>query len=171
MTPYTAQVRKVKSAKNRFLVLFYSAKSISDHFTISEIFQVFFKKSIFFTVSNPILQRWEIWGQKKIILVLFNSAKSISDQFTIWEFFQVFWKKSNFSLFRTLYCKGEKHEVRKKSFLVLFYSAISISDQFTIWELFQVFFSKHQFFFTVSNPILQRWEAWGQKKIIFSALL
>ena len=121
LTPYTAQVRKEKSAKNHFLVIFCSAKSISDHFTISEIFQVFWK--------------------------------------------------NQFSLFRTLYCKGEKHEVRKKSFLVLFYSAISISDQFTIWELFQVFFSKHQFFFTVSNPILQRWEAWGQKKIIFSALL
>ena len=45
--PYTAQVRKVQSAKNHFLVLFYSAKSISDHFTISELFQVFSKNQFF----------------------------------------------------------------------------------------------------------------------------
>ena len=131
MTPCTAQVRKVKSAKNHFLVIFYSAKSISDHFTISDLFQVFsknqffslfralyckgekhevrkksfwcsvivqnpfqtnlrfenffkffFKTSIFFTVSNPILQRWEAWGKKKSFLVLFYSAKSNSDHVT-----------------------------------------------------------------------------------------
>ena len=65
LTPYTAQVRKVKSTKNHFLVLFYSAKSLSDHFTIPELFKsFFFKNSIFFTVSNLKLQRWETWGQK-----------------------------------------------------------------------------------------------------------
>ena len=55
--PYTAKVRKVKPAKNNFLVLFYSAKSVSDHFTISKLSQVFFRTIFFFTVSNPILQR------------------------------------------------------------------------------------------------------------------
>ena len=51
---YTAQVRKVKSAKNHFLVLFYSAKSISDHFTISELFQVFFSKNQYFSLFRTL---------------------------------------------------------------------------------------------------------------------
>ena len=42
--PYTAQVRKEKSAKNHFFVLSYGAKTISDHFTISNFFQNFKKK-------------------------------------------------------------------------------------------------------------------------------
>ena len=54
-TPYTAKVRKVKSAKkNQFLMLFYSAKSISDHFTILETFQVFFSKNQFFSLFRTL---------------------------------------------------------------------------------------------------------------------
>ena len=54
--PYTAQVRKVKSAKNHFLLLFYSAKSNSDHFTFSNLSSSF-KKLIFLLFRPPILHR------------------------------------------------------------------------------------------------------------------
>ena len=142
LTPYTAQVRKVKSAKNHFLVLFYSAKSISDHFTISELFQFFFKKLIFFTVSNPILQRWETWVQNKSFLVLFYSAKSNSDHVTIWSFFR---KINFFYCFDPYTAQVRKVKSAENHFFVLFHSAKSISDPFTISEFFQVFF-KNQFF-------------------------
>ena len=56
--PYTAKVRKVKSAKNNFLVLFYSAKSVSDHFTISKLFQVFFR-TIFFSLFRTLYCKGE----------------------------------------------------------------------------------------------------------------
>ena len=167
------KVEKHEVRKKSFLVLFYSAKSISVQFTIWELFQVFFlKKHQFFSLFRTLYCKGEKHEvRKKSFLVLFYSAKSISVQFTIWELFQFFFSKHQFfSLFRTLYCKGEKHEVRKKSFLVLFYSAKSISVQFTIENFFNFFFQNINFF-TVSNPILQSWEAWGQKKIIFSAVL
>ena len=126
----------------------------------------FFKISIFFMVSKPVLQRWEAWVQKKSIFSpLFYSAKSFSDHFTISEPFQCFfWKYQFFSRFRSLYCKGEKHEVRKKSFLVLFYSAKSNSDRVKISD-FSSFFFENLIFFNVSAPILHTWETWGQQKI------
>ena len=97
--------------------------------------------------------------------MLFYSAKSISDHFTISELFQVFFSKNQFfSLFRTLCCKVEKHVVRKQSFLVLFYSAKSNSDHVSI------FFEKLNFF-TVSTPILHKWEKWSQQKITFECSL
>ena len=138
--PYTAQVRKVKSAKNHFLVLFYSAKSISDHFTISELFQIFFKKSIFLLFRTLYWKGKNDEVRKKSFLVLFYSAKSNSDLF-IFQIFQVF-SKNVFLLFRPLYCTGEKNEIRKKSFLVLFYSAKSNSDHVTISNFSCLFFEK-----------------------------
>ena len=132
----------------------------------------FLKKHQFFSLFRTLYCKGEKHEvRKKSFLVLFYSAKSISVQFTIWELFQVFFSKKHqfFSLFRTLYCKGEKHEVRKKSFLVLF----KVQNPFQTnlrFENFFKFFQKIKFF-TVSNPIWQRWEAWGQKKISFSALL
>ena len=96
-TPYTAQVRKVKSAKNHFSVVFYSAKSISDHFTISN-FSSFFKKKIFFTVSTPYTaQVRKVKSAKNYFLVFFYSAKSISDHFRNSNFFQNFLKKFKIS--------------------------------------------------------------------------
>ena len=92
-TPYTAQVRKVTWAKNHFSVLFNSAKSISDHFTISELFQVF-SKNQFFSLFRPLYCKGEKHEvRKKSFLLLFYSVKSISDQFTIWELFQGFFFK------------------------------------------------------------------------------
>ena len=108
--------------KSIFSPLFNSAKSFSDHFTISEHFQCFFFKiSIFFTVSKPILQRWETWGQKKSFLVLFYSAKSNSDRVKISNFSSFIFRKFNFFLlFRPLYCTSEKHDVSKKSLFSAF---------------------------------------------------
>ena len=115
--PYTAQVRKVKSPKKHFLVLFYSAKSISDLFTNSELFQVFFPKSIFFTFSNPIMQRWETWGQKKSVLGLFYSAKSNSDHVTILNFSSFFSKKLIlFTVSTPILHKWEKWSQQKITF-------------------------------------------------------
>ena len=102
LTPYTAQVRKVKSAKNHFLVLFYSAKSISDHFTISETFQVFFSKNQFFSLLQTLYCKGEKHEvRKKIVLVLFYSAKSNSDHVTNSDFSRFFFGKVNFSTVST----------------------------------------------------------------------
>ena len=71
--PYTAQVRKVQSAKNHVLVLFYRAKSISDHFTISELFQVFFQKINFFYCFDPLYctgEKNEVSNKKSLFSVL-----------------------------------------------------------------------------------------------------
>ena len=94
LTPYNALVRKVDPAKNHFLVLFYSANSISDHFTILELFQVFFRKiSIFHCFDPDTAKVRNMKSGKKRFSVLFYSAKSISDHFTI----------SNFSSFSRNY--------------------------------------------------------------------
>ena len=96
LTPCTAQVRKVKSAKNHFLVIFYSAKSISDHLTISDLFQVFSKNCFFSLFRTLYCKGGKHEVRKKSFLVLFYSAKSISDKFTIWELFQVLFQNANF---------------------------------------------------------------------------
>ena len=108
--PYTSQVRNMRSAKNHFLVLIYSAKSNSDHFTIPN-FSTLFLQQIFFTVSTPYTaQRRKVKSAKNHFLALFYSAKSISDHFTTSELFHVFFSKNQFfSLFRTLYCKGVRN--------------------------------------------------------------
>ena len=106
----TASTLYCTGEKNHFLVIFQSAKSVSDHFTISIFFQVFFRKINFFTISNPILLRWETRSQKKSFLVLFYSAKSNSDHLMISNF-SSFFRKINF---RPLYCTIEKNEVSKK---------------------------------------------------------
>ena len=91
--PYTAQVRKLKSAKNHSLVLFYSAKSISDFFTIPEFFQVFFTNNHFFSLFRTIYCKGEKHEvRKKSFLVLFYSAKPNSDQVTISNFSSFFSK-------------------------------------------------------------------------------
>ena len=91
--PYTAQVRKVQSAKNHFLVLFYRANFISDHFTISELFQVFFQKINFFSLFRTLYCKGEKHDvRKKSFLVLFDSAKSNSDHFMISNFSSFFFK-------------------------------------------------------------------------------
>ena len=77
--------------KNHFLVLFYNAKSFSDHFTNTKLFQVFFEKLI----SNPILQRGVTRSHKKKFLVLFYSAKSNSDHLKTSNF-SSFFRKINF---------------------------------------------------------------------------
>ena len=108
---------KHEVSKKSILVLFYSAKSNSDHVTISIFSSFFFQKINFFYCFDPYTaQVRKLKSAKNHFLVLFYSAKSISDHFTISELFQVFFfkKKQFFALFRTLYCKGEKHEVRKK---------------------------------------------------------
>ena len=86
-TPYTAQVRKVKSAKSHFFVLFYSAKSISEHFKISELFQVFFPKTQIFSLFLTLYCKGEKHKvRKKLYLVLFYIAKSNSDHVKISKF-------------------------------------------------------------------------------------
>ena len=92
--PYTLQVRKVNSAKNHFLVLFYSARSISDHFTISELFQAFFFKKSIFSLFRPLYftgEKHEV--RKKSFLVLFSSEKSNSDLFYDFKFLKSFFQK------------------------------------------------------------------------------
>ena len=112
-----------------------------------DFFKFFFKKSILFIVSNPILQRWETLGQKKInfsdLLFVQNPIQ------TMWRFqiSQVFFQKINFFTVLIPYnAQVRKVSSAKNHFLVLFYSAKSISDHFTISELFQFLFSKYQFF-------------------------
>ena len=46
-------VRNMKPEKNHCLVLFCSAKSNTNHFTISKIFQVIFSKNQFFHCFDP----------------------------------------------------------------------------------------------------------------------
>ena len=100
LTPYSAQVRKVNSAKNHILVIFYSAKSISDHFTISELFQIFFSKHQFFSLFRTLyckVEKHEV--RKKSFLMPFYSAKSNSDHVTTSNFSGFFFKKLFFLLF------------------------------------------------------------------------
>ena len=89
------KVEKHEVTKKSFLVLFYSAKSNSDHVTTSN-FSNFFQKIIFFTVLTPYTaQVRKVNSAKNHILVIFYSAKSISDHLTISELFQVFFYKTS----------------------------------------------------------------------------
>ena len=136
--------------KNHFSVLFDIMRSPFQTFLrFQNFFNFFFQKFNFFTVSTPILERWETWGQRKShFLVLFYSAKSNSDHFTISELFQCFFSKYQFfSRFRSLYCKGEKHEFRKNQFSVLFFIVQNPFQTILRFQnIFNVFFSKYQLF-------------------------
>ena len=84
---------KTEVSKNNLLMLFYSAKSISDHFTISEFFQVFFTKKQFFPLFRTLYCKGEKHEvRKKSFLVLFYSAKPNSDHVTISNFSSFFSK-------------------------------------------------------------------------------
>ena len=101
--PILHRWEKWSQQKKTLFLLFYSAKSISNHFTISELFHVFFRKIIFFTVLTPILQKWEKWSQQKINLrVLSYGAKTISDHFRNSIYFQIVFKNLNFSQYASL---------------------------------------------------------------------
>ena len=106
----------MRSEKKSFLVLLYSAKSISDHVTISWFFSSFFQKIYFFLLFQPLYftgEKHEV--RKKSIFVLFYGAKSNLDHFTISNFSSFFQKINFFYFFDPLYCTGEKSEVSKKS--------------------------------------------------------
>ena len=126
-------------SNNHILVLFYRAKSISDHFTISELFQVFIQKS-FFSLFRTLYCKVEKHDvRKKSFLVLFDSAKSNSDHFTISNF-SSFFSKINFFTVSTPYTAQVKKVMwAKNHFLVFFYSAKSISDHFRNSNFFQNF--------------------------------
>ena len=161
----------MQSAYNHSLVLFYSAKSVSDHFMISEFFKFFFQKIIFFHCFEPYIAKVRNMRSEKnhfsCSLIVQNPIQTILR----FQIFQVFFSKINFFTVSIPYtAQVRKVQSAYNQSLVLFYSAKSVSDHFMISEFFKFFFSKNHFFFTVSNPILQRWETWGQKKIIFRAL-
>ena len=119
LTPYTAQVRKVNSAKNHILVIFYSAKSISDHITISELFQVF-SKNQFFSLFRTLYCKAEKHEVRKNHFSALLQCKIHFRPIYKLRIFSIFFSKHQFFLlFRTLYCKGEKHEVRKNHFSAL----------------------------------------------------
>ena len=86
-------------------------------------------------------------------------------------FFNIFFSKNQFfSLFRSLYCKGEKHEFRKNRLSVLFFIVQNPFQTILRFQIFfNIFFQKINFF-AVSKPVLQRWEAWVQKKSLISPL-
>ena len=137
-------VEQKKVHKNHFLVLFHSAKSISNYFRTIKIFGIFFlKNSKFLYLLTPTLPRWrKVNSTKKHLWLLFHSAKSISYQFRTPKNFGIFFSKIWNFVFQTLYCIGEKSEINKKSFLVLFYSAKPISDHFRTLKNFEKFSKK-----------------------------
>ena len=112
-TPYTAQVRKLKSAKNHFLMLFCIEKIISDHLKISKLFQVSRKINFFHCFDPYTAKVGNMKSDKNHFLVLLYGAKSISDHFTVSNF-SSFFQKNYFYCFDPLYCTGEKSEVSKR---------------------------------------------------------
>ena len=172
-TSYTAQVRKVKSAKNNFLVLFYSAKSVSDHFTISEIFQVFFRTVNFHCFKPYTAKVRKVKSEKNHSLVIFYIAKSNSDHFTISKLFQVFFRTVIFFFTVLTFYTAQVRKVKsaKNNFLVLFNSAKSVSDHFTISKFFQVFFRTINFFHCFDLLYCTGEKSEVSKKQLFSALL
>ena len=122
----------MRSEIKSFLVLFYSAKSISHHFTISEFFQVFFSKNQFFSLFRALYCKGEKHEvRKKSFLVLFYSAKSISDHFTI--SFNYF-----FYCFDPYTARVRKMESAKKIW-ALSYGTKTISHHFRNSNFFQFF--------------------------------
>ena len=161
-----------KSQKKTFSVLFYSAKSNSDHFTISNFSSFSFKKLIFLLFRPPRLHRWEMWSQQKInflcsFIVHYPSQTILPCQ----NFSMFFFRKINFfHCFGHYTAKVRNMSSEKKSF----FGSFLVQNPFeTIlqFQKFSKFFLKKSIFFTVSTPILQRWETWSQQKITFSALL
>ena len=89
--PYTAKMRNMKSEKNHLLVLFYSAKSNSDHFTISN-FSSFSPKNFFLLFRHLYCTSEKNEVSKNKLWVLSYGAKTISDHFRNSIFFQSFEK-------------------------------------------------------------------------------
>ena len=137
-----------KWIQQKFLMLFCSAISISDHFTITKFFKFFFSKNQFFSLFQPLYCKGEKHEvRRKSCFSAFCSAKSISDHFTISKLYQVFFRKINFfHCFDPFNAKVRNMKSEGNHVLVLFCSAKSISDHFTISKLFQVFFLKNQIF-------------------------
>ena len=135
-----------------------------------KFFKFFFQGVNFFTVSTPILHKVRnMRSEKNSFLVLFYSAKSNSDHFTISNFSSFFSKINFFTVLIPYTAQVRKVQSAKNLSLVLFYRANLFQTILRFQNFFKFFFQKINFF-TVSNPILQRWETWGQKQIIFSAL-
>ena len=103
--------------KSHFLVLFYSAKSNSDHFTISELFKYFFSKNQFFLLFRSLYCKGEKheFRKNQFSVLFFIVQNPFQTILRFQNIFNVFFSKYQFfSRFRSLYCKGEKDEVRKK---------------------------------------------------------
>ena len=95
--PYISQVGKAKSAKNLFLVLFYSAKTISDFFTISKLFQVFFRKINFFHSFDPYTAKARnMKEEKKQFFIALSWCKIQFRTFYDFNFFKFFLLKLSF---------------------------------------------------------------------------
>ena len=92
--PYTAQVRKLKSVKNHFLVLFYSAKSISDHFTISEFFQVLQKINFLHCFEPYTAKVKNMRSEKKVIFSALLLVQNPIQTMLRFQIFQVFFSKN-----------------------------------------------------------------------------
>ena len=137
-----------------------------------QIFQVFFQKLIFFTVSIPYTaQVRKVQSAKKSLFSPLLWCKIRFRPFYDFRTFSSFFSENQFfSLFRTLYCKGEKYEVRKKSFLVLFDSAKSNSDHFTLSN-FSIFIFKNKFFYCFDPLYCTGEKSAVSKKSLFSPLL
>ena len=142
LTPYTPQVRKVKSAKNHFLVIFYSGKSISDHFTISELFQVSAKNQFFSLFRTLYCKDEKHEVRKKSFLVLFYSAKSNSDHVTTSNFSSFFFQKIHFVL---LFRPPIRHTWEKwREQKIIFQCSSIVQNPFQTILRFQNFFKFFQ---------------------------
>ena len=132
-------------------MLFYSAKSNSDHVNISNFSSFFFKTLIFFAVSTPYTaQVRKVKSAKNHFQCSFIVQNPFQTTLRFQNFFKFLLKNQFFSLFQTLYCKGEKHQVRKKSFLVQ--NPIQTVLRF---QIFQIFFEK-LIFILFRPPILHK---------------
>ena len=137
-------------------MLFYRAKSISDHFKISKFF-----KNFFFHFRPLYCKGEKLEVRKKIIILCsFLVQSSIQTILRFQNFSKFFfYKKSIFFTVSNPYtAKVRNMQSEKNYFLVLLYSARSNSDQFTISKPFHMFYFVKSNFFTVSTSILQKRE-------------
>ena len=162
--PYTAQVRNMRSAKNHFLVLFYSAKSSSDHFTISEL-SSYFSKNQFFSLFRFLyckVKKQEV--RKKITFQSFFIVQNpLQTILRFQNIFNVFFQSINFFHGFEAYTAKVKNMRSEKNH---FYCSFIVQNPIQTvlrFQIFHVFFRKFNCF-TVSAPILHTWETWGQQK-------
>ena len=161
----------MKSEKNHFSVLFYSANPFQTILPCKNFSMYFFEKSIFFTLSNTILQRWEmIRSEKNQSWCSFIVQNPFQTILPCQNFFMFFFEKLIFFTVSATILQRWETWGHKKTFLVRFYSAKSIWDHFTISKLFQVVFSKNQYF-SLFRPLYCEGEKHEvRKKSLFSAL-